>query len=423
MINRNLLDAYKIEHGSIKIAIAGAGYISKGLIQQITLLDFIDVVSIYSKSRAPIIALLKDANLPLSIIADDISELCGSDADIVVELTGDTEFGCELALAALAANKHFVVSAETDALVGPVLAELFREKELIYSNMWGDEPGLIKHLYNYADVLGFGIVAVGKFKGFHDSFANPDTVLPWAEKSGQKPTMITSFADGSKMSMEMTIVSNATGLVADVPGMHLAKGTLEDIVDLLKLKEDGGILNRTGVIEVVCGVEPSGGVFAVITTDKPEILHSLSYYKMGDGPNYLLYLPYHMPGIEALYGLYVNVVEHQSVVRPLGAPVSDVISRAKRNLKKGEQLDCIGGYDYYGEMTSAELSVEHSALPLGLATGAKLLVDIKKGEPILFQHVEIKGHKDGCKLRERFSEMVLESRPLDMGDIKQVNLG
>ncbi|QUM76988.1 hypothetical protein HWV00_12475 [Moritella sp. 24] len=423
MINRNLLDAYKIEHGSIKVAIAGAGYISKGLVQQITLLDFVDVVSIYSKSRAPIIALLKDANLPLSIIADNVEELCESDADIVIELTGDTEFGCELALATLAADKHFVVSAETDALVGPVLAELFREKELIYSNMWGDEPGLIKHLYNYADVLGFGIVAVGKFKGFHDSFANPDTVLPWAEKSGQKPAMIASFADGSKMSMEMTIVSNATGLVADVAGMHLPKGTLEDIVDLLQLKEDGGILNRTGIIEVVCGVEPSGGVFAVITTDKPEILNSLSYYKMGSGPNYLLYLPYHMPGIEALYGLYVNVVEHQSVVRPIGAPVSDVITRAKRDLKKGDKLDCIGGYDYFGEMTAADISVNDKALPLGLATGATLLVDIKQGEPILFQHVNIQGHKDGCELRERFSEMVLENRLAEFSDVKQANLG
>lgn len=420
MINRNLLDAYKIEHGSIKVAIAGAGYISKGLIQQITLLDFVDVVSIYSKSRAPIIALLKDANLPLSIIASNIEELCENDADIVIELTGDTEFGCELALATLAANKHFVVSAETDALVGPVLAELYREQDLIYSNMWGDEPGLIKHLYNYADVLGFGIVAVGKFKGFHDSFANPDTVLPWAEKSGQKPAMIASFADGSKMSMEMTIVSNATGLVADIPGMHLAKGTLEDIVDLLQLKEDGGILNKTGVIEVVCGVEPSGGVFAVITTDKPEILDSLSYYKMGKGPNYLLYLPYHMPGIEALYGLYVNVVEHQSVVRPIGAPVSDVITRAKRDLQKGDRLDCIGGFDYYGEMTAAETSVNDNALPLGLATGATLLVDIKKGEQISFQHVEIHGHKDGCKLRERFNDMVLENSVLGLDEIKQV---
>jgi len=423
MINRNLLDAYKIEHGSIKVAIAGAGYISKGLVQQITLLDFVDVVSIYSKSRAPIIALLKDANLPLSIIADNVEELCESDADIVIELTGDTEFGCELALATLAADKHFVVSAETDALVGPVLAELFREKELIYSNMWGDEPGLIKHLYNYADVLGFGIVAVGKFKGFHDSFANPDTVLPWAEKSGQKPAMIASFADGSKMSMEMTIVSNATGLVADVAGMHVPKGTLEDIVDLLQLKEDGGILNRTGIIEVVCGVEPSGGVFAVITTDKPEILNSLSYYKMGSGPNYLLYLPYHMPGIEALYGLYVNVVEHQSVVRPIGAPVSDVITRAKRDLKKGDKLDCIGGYDYFGEMTAADISVNDKALPLGLATGATLLVDIKQGEQILFQHVNIQGHKDGCELRERFSEMVLENRLAEFSDVKQANLG
>lgn len=406
MINRDLLKAYKIQHGNIKVAVAGAGYICKGLIQQIALLDFIDVEAIYSKSREPIVALLESADLPLSLIADDIDALCQSNADIVIELTGDTEFGCELALAALAANKHFVVSAETDALVGPVLAEMFRRKKLIYSNMWGDEPGLIKHLYDYADVLGFDIVAVGKFKGFHDSFANPTTVLPWADKSRQKPTMIASFADGSKMSMEMTIVSNATGLKADMPGMHLPKGRLEDIVDIIKLKENGGILNQTGIIEVICGVEPSGGVYAVVKTDKPEILDSLSYYKMGDGPHYLLYQPYHMPGIEMLYGLYINVVEHQSVVEPLGAPVSDVTTFAKRDLKKGQQLDCIGGYDYFGVMDSAEDSVSNNAVPLGLASGAVLLTDIPKGEPITLDQVQINGHEIGWDLRQHFNAMV-----------------
>jgi predicted homoserine dehydrogenase-like protein len=412
MINRNLLDSYKAQHGRIKVAIAGAGYISKGLIQQIALVDYIDVVAIYSKSHIPIVALLESTNLPLSLIVNDIDGLCQNDADIVIELTGDTEFGCQLALAALAANKHFVVSAEIDALVGPVLAELFRSKKLIYSNMWGDEPGLINHLYNYADVLGFSVVAVGKFKGFHDSCANPTTVQPWADKSGQKPTMIASFADGSKMSMEMTIVSNATGLTADIAGMHLPKGRLEDIVDIMKLKEQGGILNQTGVIDVICGVEPSGGVYAVITTDKPDILDSLSYYKMGDGPNYLLYQPYHMPGIEMLYGLYINVVEHQSVVQPLGVPVSDVSTFAKRDLKKGDQLDCIGGYDYFGKMTSAESAVNDNALPLGLASGAIVLTDICKGEPILLHQVEIRGHDIGCMLRQQFGEMVMPTPQL-----------
>ncbi len=406
MINRDLLEAYKTQHGNIKVAVAGAGYICKGLIHQISLLDYIDVVAIYSKTRAPMVALLESAKLPSSIIVKDVEELCQSDADIVVELTGDTEFGCRLALAALAANKHFVVSAETDALVGPVLAEMFRNKKLIYSNMWGDEPGLIKHLYDYADVLGLDIVAVGKFKGFHDSFANPTSVLPWAEKSGQKPTMIASFADGSKMSMEMTIVSNATGLKADIPGMHLPWGRLDNIVDIIQLEENGGILNQTGIIEVICGVEPSGGVYAVVKTDNPEILDSLSYYKMGDGPHYLLYLPYHMPGIEMLYGLYINVVEHQSVVEPIGAPVSDVTTFAKRDLKKGQQLDCIGGYDYFGVMNSAESSVTQNSVPLGLASGAILLTDIAKGDPISLDQVQINGHDCGLHLRQRFIEMV-----------------
>ena len=406
MINRKLLESYKNKHGNIKIALAGAGYISKGLLQEIALLDFIDVVAILSKTPATVVELLQTTNNDPEIIVESISELCDNHADIVVDLTGDTEFGCELALASLAANKHFVVSAETDALVGPVLAQMYRDKGLIYSNMWGDEPGLIKHLYDYADVLGFDIIAIGKFKGFHDSYADPTSVLPWAEKSGQKPAMIASFADGSKMSMEMTIVSNATGLHADVTGMHLPKCDINDIANMMQLQRDGGVLNNTGIIEVVCGAEPSGGVYAVISTDKPEILDSLSYYKMGDGPNYLLYLPYHMPGIEMLYGLYINVVEKQSVVEPLGAPVSDVVTLAKRDLKRGQTLDCIGGYDYFGVITKAENSVADNALPLGLASDAKLLTDVKKGEAITLAQVSLAGHEQGWKLRQRFAEMV-----------------
>lgn len=407
MISKKLLEKYVTENGEIKIAIAGAGYISLGLINQIVLCKGIKVVGISSKTKSK--AEYLAAKLPYTIeIFDDVVLLTETDADIIIDLTGDVEIGSQLGVAAIQNNKHFVASAESDATVGPVLAKMARTKGLIYSNMWGDEPGLIKGLYDYADILGFEIIAIGKFKGFHNPYATPESVKPWAEKSLQNPTVISSFADGSKMSLEMTVVSNATGFVPDKRGMHLPKGNLDEIATLLKLKEEGGILSKKGVIEVILGAQPSGGVYALIRTDNPEIIASMSYYKQGDGPNYLLYIPYHMPGIEMVYGIIEMMILKKAIVEPMGKPVSDVMAFAKKDLFVGDILGKIGGFEYYGEIEVATVARNIKALPLGLAKDAVMLKDVKKGDIITEDCVDIKNHPITIELRKEFDKLLLE---------------
>lgn len=406
LVNKELLERYIEEYGSIKIAIAGAGYMSKGLVNQISLMNGIEVVAISSKTIDKVHTLVDKLEGHDVKIFDTIDELAYCDAQVVLDLTGDVEAGARLTEKCILNNKHVMVSAETDATVGPVLNELAIKHNVIYTNMWGDEPGLTKGLYDYADLLGFEIIAIGKFKGFHDPYANPDSVKPWADKSGQNPVVISSFADGSKLSMEMTVISNATGFVADVRGMHMAKGSLEEVCDLLKLEEEGGILSQKGVLEVVLGAQPSGAVFALVRTDNEDIISSFSYYKQGDGPNYMLYIPYHMPGIEMIYGIVELMLLKKAAIKPKGKPVSDAIALAKRDLVPGMTLEAIGGFDYYGEIESATTAHEMKALPLGMAPDALVLRPVKKGQVITCHDVKIQEHDVCIRLRQRFNEML-----------------
>lgn len=408
MLTKRIIDDYVQKEGKIKVAIAGAGYMAKGFVNQVSLIDCIQIVAIASKTREKAESLSRIVEDHDTAVFDDVLDLVKTDADVVMDLTGDVETGALIAEATIASGKHIMTSAETDSTVGPVLAEMADNKGVIYTNMWGDEPGLTKGLYDYAEVLGFEIIAIGKFKGFHNPYATPESVLPWAEKSGQNPTVISSFADGSKLSMEMAVLSNATGFVPDIRGMHMTSGKLEEVTEILKLKEEGGILGRKRVIEVIKGAEPSGAVFAVIRTDNPDIIDSFRYYKQGNGPNYILYTPFHMPGIEMAYGIMEMMIMSKPSIRPLGAPVCDVMTFAKKDLEPGDVLGEIGSFEFYGQVEVAETSKSEGALPLGLAAGGVMKNGIKKGEVIHWSDVEVMNHDTCIRLRKRFDELLEE---------------
>lgn len=406
MLSKSIVERYISEHGRIRVAIAGAGYMTSGLLNQNSLTDRLEIVAIASRSRDKIVALVEGHGLHDTLILDSVLDIPKQDVDVVIDLTGDVESGARIAYEAIQNGRHILCSAETDSTVGPVLAELAREAGVIFTSMWGDEPGLIKGVYDYAEVLGFDIFAVGKFKGFHDMDANPDSVKPWADLSGQNPVVISSFADGTKLAMEMTVVSNGTGFEPDVTGMNLPRGEFDDVLPMMKLKEDGGILSRSGVIEVIVGPKPGGAVFVLVRTENAEILESFKYYKMGDGPYYMLYYPYHMPGIEMLYGIYEMLILNKSCLEPMGAPVSDVMTIAKRDLKAGNILGDIGYYDYCGIIATVKVASEADALPAGLAKDAVMVRDVAKGEIVRWADVEVRNHDFCVELRQRFDQMV-----------------
>ncbi len=207
------------------------------------------------------------------------------------------------------------------------------------------------------------------------------------------------------MNLEMTILANATGLVPDVRGMHCPEATLDTVTQVLLPKDEGGILQSTGVVEVVKGAEPSGGVFVVATTSHPQIRKDLQYLKMGDGPNYLFYRPYHLVGVDAIISIVKAVLSGDAIISPKGIPVADTLTVAKRDLKPGDTLDSIGGYTFYGIIDKAEIVKEQTLLPVGIAPGGKLLRHVKADEPILLDAVEIDQNSRLWKLRQRQEKM------------------
>ena len=219
--------------------------------------------------------------------------------DVVVEATGFTEVGAQVAWNCIQNQKHVVMlNAETDSAVGPLLARTARKMGCVYTVAMGDEPGVCKMLYNFSRILGFEVVCLGKGKNnVIDHYATPESCRAEAESKAMNPKMLAAFKDGTKTMVEMSIMSNATGLVPDVPGAHGAKVEIEDLARVLCPEEDGGILSQRGCVEYSTG-KVAPGVFAIIATDDPHIMADLKFYSMGDGPYYLLYRPYHLCNIE-----------------------------------------------------------------------------------------------------------------------------
>ena len=325
-------------------------------------------------------------------LATDNSEIAAQvdKINVIIEATGVPEVGTKVAIDTINNNKHIVMlNVETDVVIGPILKKLADNAGVVYTGSAGDEPGAVKEMYDFADALGFEILVVGKGKNNKvDYSCNPDTVLKEATERGVSPKMLTSFKDGTKTMVEMTAMSNSTGFLPDVRGGHGASAKVSDLPELFRLKQEGGILNNYGVIDYIDGIAP--GVFIIIRSDLPSVNHEMTYLKMGDGPNFVLYRPYHLCSLETPLSAVKAVLEHQSTIVPLRGPISETITVAKTDLKQGQFLDGIGGYTVYGTFESAEIAKKIKALPLGLVSKkTRMKNDVKKGEIITYDMVDL----------------------------------
>jgi predicted homoserine dehydrogenase-like protein len=307
---------------------------------------------------------------------------------VVVDATGSPELGVEIALQSIQAQKHIVMmNVECDVTVGPILNRKAREAGVIYTLAAGDEPAAILELYRFARALGFEVVAAGKGKNNPlDISATPAALADRAKARDMSPRMLCEFVDGSKTAVEMCSVANATGLVPDVRGMHGAKATRETLHQVFCPQSQGGVLNRAGVVDFAIGVHP--GVFVVFTTDQPRLRHGLIQRDMGNGPNYLLFRPYHLCSIEVPLTAAQTVIYGESAGHPLERPVAECIAIAKRPLKVGETLDAIGEYCYRGSIDTIEAARKENLLPLGLAKGCVLKRKVAVGEPIRYDDLD-----------------------------------
>ena len=313
---------------------------------------------------------------------------CGA-IDVIVEVTGTVEPAAYEVLDAFDHGKHVVmVNAELDSLLGPILKVKADQAGVVVTNTDGDEPGVAMTLYRYLRSLGLHPVAAGNLKGMVDYYRNPDTQRAFAEKNDQDPRKVTSFADSTKLSMEATVLANATGLRAGRRGMYgPACKHVREMANLLPADQMLG----TGLVDYALGAEPHTGAFVIVHEESPLKKAQLAYYKLGDGPFYVFYTPFHLPHIQIASTIGRAVIHHDPTVTPLAGPVCEVVTIAKRNLKAGERLDGIGGFCSYGLIDNTASARAMEALPIGLSEGRVLRRDVAKDEIISFNDVDQPG--------------------------------
>ena len=315
----------------------------------------------------------------VALAISDASALPDLAVDVVVEATGVPEVGAVVAHRSILARQHAVLlNVETDVTVGRYLDALARSSGVVYSVADGDEPVCAKELYDLAQELAFEVVCLGK--GKNNPFLPDATPASCAEEASGKhmnPKMLASFQDGSKTMIEMAALANATGLVPDVTGMHGPTASVAELSKVLVPNEFGGVLSGSGRVDYAFG--PAPGVFAVVTTDDASVAEEMTYLKMGDGPFWALYRPFHLASLEAPRTVITAMLEGEPALRP-ATWAAEVVATAKRRLEPGDVIGGIGDRDMRGVTYAAPDAVD--LLPLGLAQGSTVVEAVEAGEPI-----------------------------------------
>ncbi len=334
-------------------------------------------------------------------ITDDPLLVCRAEGvEAVVEVTGTIEYAARAVLEAIEHGKHAIVmNAEIDATLGPILKVRADRAGVVYSASDGDQPGVQGNLYRFVRGLGVTPLVMGNNKGLQDPYRNPTTQEGFAKKWGQDPQMVTSFADGSKISFEQASVANAFGLSILKRGMSGMehKGHFDELTERYDVDELKGL---GGVVDYTVGASPSPGVFCMGTHDDPKQRHYLNLYKLGEGPLYSFYIPYHLCHFETPFTVGRAVLFGDHALTPGGPPLIEVLTTAKIDLKAGEVIDGLGGYHTYGQVEKAELFEAEGLLPIGVAEGCKLLRDVPKDAVLTYDDVEVPPGRLHDELRE-----------------------
>ena len=433
----------------IRVGIIGTGKFGAGLVAQIFQMQGMEVAAIadinahnaryaYGSSGVPTeeirtaetgVELEEAIRAGKPVIVEDGLALadCKS-VDVIVEATGLPDVGAKHAYHALSNHKHVVmVNVEADVTVGPFLRRTADAAGVVYSMVDGDQPAVTWNIVEWARSLGLEIVAAGRGTVYYaDDFdGTPDNA---AARFGFSPEqierrtinlkMFNSFRDGTKAQVEMTALANAAGLTPDVRGMHEPSVNLEEIPRRFSLREEGGLLQRHGVVELANSVAEDGetmlpnpikmGVFAVVRSEHPFTREDLAYngcHVGGDGKNFLLYRPYHLVAVPAPLSIARAVFYQAATGSCAATPTAECITVAKRNLRAGEALDGGGGYTVVGQCEKAAVARQEGLLPLGLADRAVLKRDVARGTAIGYADVTLNEESFVVKMRRLQDEI------------------
>ena len=331
-------------------------------------------------------------------VTDNVEALCqAAGIDAIIEATGTIEFGARTIMKAIEGGKHVILlNAELDATLGPILKMYADRAGVVYSNSDGDEPGVAMNMYRFVKSIGLKPVVAGNLKGLYDPYRNPDTQQGFAKTHNQKPTTMTSFADGTKLSMELGVLSNSTGFGVGKRGMHGPQlAHVRDSTEFFRSK-----LADEGMVDFLIGAEPGNGAFVLGLTEDAVKQEYLRYLKMGDGPLYAFYTPFHLPQLEVPLTVARAVLFNDAAVSPEAGHVSDVVAVAKKDLNAGEVLDGIGGFCCYSLLERSDVSVRERLLPMGVSDGCRLRRDVSKDQAVTYDDVELPPGRFCDELRE-----------------------
>jgi predicted homoserine dehydrogenase-like protein len=328
--------------------------------------------------------------VPVTSDNPDVATHCDA-VDVVVECTGTLEYALDVVLAALDHGKDVVLgNAELDAFLGPILNVRAQRAGLVITHTDGEEPGVAMTLLRYLRGCGLRTVAGGNLKGMVDHYRTPETQKAFALKYDQDPHKVTSFADASKLSLETTILANATGFAVGKRGMY---GPPCEHVKEIAGKLPADQMLSTGLVDFALGAAPYTGAFVVVYEENPLKQAQMGYVKMGDGPFYVFYTPFHLPHIQMMSTIGRAVIYRDPTVAPIAGPVCEVVTMAKRDLKAGEVLDGVGGFTAYGLIDNSSTARSEDALPLSLSDGCTLRRNVSKDQLITFADVTLPKRK------------------------------
>jgi predicted homoserine dehydrogenase-like protein len=393
----------------VRVAMAGCGFMGRGLVNQIVNSVpgmSLSVIAVRSPDKA--LKALSDAGVDDAVVVDGLAALNRAIAggktavtqdfnaiteadgvDVVIDVTGAVEFGCHLALDCFENGKHLVLmNAEVDATVGAELGRRADAAGVVFTGCDGDQPGVQMNLIRFVRSIGVTPLVSGNIKGLQDPYRNPTTQEGFAKRWGQDPWMVTSFADGTKMSVEQSIVANAAGLSVHKRGMlgRDHKGHVDELTQMYDIDE---LRDLGGAVDYVVYSSPNPGIYCLGAHDDPKQQHYLELYKLGKGPLYSFYTPYHLCHFEVPITAARAALLGDPTVRALGTRYVEAVTTAKIDLRTGTLLDRLGGYHYYGEAEKAHIARAERLLPIGAAEGCELVRDVPKDATLTYDDVKL----------------------------------
>lgn len=393
----------------VRVAMVGAGFMGRGVAAQVVRhTPGMELVAVsnrhlagarraYAAAGVEDVRTVDDVGALERAVADGVPAVTedasllthAGGIDVVCDVTGAVEFGAQVTLDAFAHGKHVVtMNAELDGTVGPLLRALADAAGVVFSGVAGDQPGVEMDLFRFVRAAGLTPLVCGNIKGLQDPYRTPTTQAGFAARWGQDPAMVTSFADGTKVSFEQAVVANATGMTVARRGMGGAEhsGHVDELVasyDVDELRALGG------VVDYVVGAKPGPGVFVLAATDDARAQHYLELYKLGTGPLYSFYTPYHLCHFEVPTSLARAALLHDATIAAAGPPRVEVVATAKRDLAVGHVIDGLGGYDTYGVAETAAVTAAERLLVMGVAEGGRVTRPVRKDQVLATDDVEL----------------------------------